>query len=62
MNCGVGHRHGSDPAYLWLWYRPAAVTLIGPLAWETPCVSGASLKKKVKETSLNGKKTITKNF
>ena len=24
MSCGVGHRHGSDPAWLWLWRRPAA--------------------------------------
>ena len=25
-----------DLALLWLWWRPAAVALIGPLAWEPP--------------------------
>ena len=25
---GVGHRHGSAPALLWLWCRPAAAALI----------------------------------
>ena len=24
VDCGVGHRHGSDPVLLWLWRRPAA--------------------------------------
>ena len=28
MNCGVGHRHGSDPVLLWLWFRPATVASI----------------------------------
>ena len=32
--CGVGHKHGSDPALLWLWCRPAAVAPIRLLAWE----------------------------
>ena len=27
-SCGVGHRHGSDPALLWLWQRPAVVAPI----------------------------------
>ena len=36
MSCGVGHRHGSDPALLWLWHRPVATALIRPLAWEPP--------------------------
>ena len=33
--CNVGHRHGSDLAWLWLWLwcRPAATALIRPLAW-----------------------------
>ena len=31
---------------LWLWYRPAAVAPIGPLAWEPPYASGGALKKK----------------
>ena len=25
-----------DPALLWLWFRPAVVALIRPLAWEPP--------------------------
>ena len=25
-----------DPVLLWLWRRPAAAALIGPLAWELP--------------------------
>ena len=45
MSCGVGHRRGSDPALLWLWHRPVATALIGLLAWERPCVSGAALEK-----------------
>ena len=36
MSCGVGPRRGSDPTLLWLWRRPAATVLIGPLAWEPP--------------------------
>ena len=34
--CGVGRRHGSDPALLWLWHRPVATAPIQPLAWEPP--------------------------
>ena len=30
MSCGVGHRGSLDLARLWLWYRLAAVALIGP--------------------------------
>ena len=42
MSCGVGHRCGSDPAslWLWLWLWTAAVSLIGPLAWEPPYAVG----------------------
>ena len=36
MSRGVGFRHGSDPALLWLWHRLAAIAPIRPLAWETP--------------------------
>ena len=35
VSCGVGHRPGSDDPEL-LWYRPAAVPLFSPLAWERP--------------------------
>ena len=38
--------HGSDPALLWLWCRPAAVAPIRPLAWEPPYAAGAALKSK----------------
>ena len=37
---------------LWLWRRPAAVALIGPLAWEPPYAMGTAQKnKKKKKTS-----------
>ena len=50
-----------DPALPWLWYRPVATALTGPLAWEPPSASGASLKrqkdqKKLKNKLLNKKK------
>ena len=38
VSCGVGHRCGSDLAWLWLWLRLAVVALIGPLAREPPYV------------------------
>ena len=43
-NCGVGHRRGSDPTLLWLWWRPAATVPIQPLAWEPPYATGGALK------------------
>ena len=46
MSCGVGGRHGSDLALLWLWCRPAAAVPIGPLAWEPSYAKGVALKKK----------------
>ena len=68
--CGVGCRCGSDPALLWLWRRPVAAALIGPLAWEPPYAAGAAqrnskkTKKKKKDvvriyngTLLSHKKT-----
>ena len=45
MSCGVGHRHSSDPALLWLWCRPTAVVPIQSLAWEAPHATGAALKR-----------------
>ena len=30
---------------LWLWCRPAATTLIQPLAWELPYAAGAAQNK-----------------
>ena len=49
MSCGVGHRHQSDLALLWLWRRPAATALIRLLAWVPPYVVGAALKRQKKE-------------
>ena len=49
MSYGVGHRRGSDPAWLWLWCRPAAVARVRPLAWELPYVAGVALKSKKKK-------------
>ena len=48
MSRGVGHRLSSDPAWLWLWRRPAAVVPIRPLAWGVPCAVGATLKRQKK--------------
>ena len=42
MSCGVGRRHGSDPALLWLWHRPAATAPIRLLAREPPYAAGAA--------------------
>ena len=40
-----------DLALLWLWRRPEAVALIGPLAWEPPYAMGAALKRQKKRIS-----------
>ena len=45
VSCGVGHRRGSDPAWLWLWCRPVAIAPIGPLTWEPPYAMGAAQEK-----------------
>ena len=52
MSCGVGRRRGSDAAWLWLWWRPAAVAPIPPLAREPPYAAGAALKRKTKQKKL----------
>ena len=49
MSCGVGHRHGSDSALLWLWCTLASTAPIGPLAWEPICHGCSPEKKKEKE-------------
>ena len=56
MSCGVGHRHGSDPALLWLWRRPVAIDPIGHLAWEPPYAAGTSLKRQKKKKKRKEKK------
>ena len=52
MSCGVGHRHSSAPALLWLWCRLAVTALIWipPLAWEPPYAAGVALKQTNKQT------------
>ena len=47
MSCGAVHRFGSDPELLWLWRRPAAAAPIRPLAWESPNVTSADLKRQI---------------
>ena len=46
MSFGIGHRHGSDPEWLWLWCRSAAIAPTQPLAWELPYATGAAFKRK----------------
>ena len=53
MSCSVGHRWGSDPMWLWLWYRPKATALIQPLAQEPAYAPGAALKRRKKEKKKN---------
>ena len=43
MSCDIGHRYSSHCTLLW--HRPAAATLIQPLAWELPYAMGISLKR-----------------
>ena len=50
MSCGVGRRHGLDPALLWLWRRPAAIAPIRSLAWEPPYAEGAAPKMAKRHT------------
>ena len=54
VSCGVGRRRGLDLALLWLWGRPAAAALIGPLAWEPSYAAGVALKRQ--------KTTTTKSY
>jgi len=50
MSCGVGHRHGLDPALLWLLHRLVAAAPIPPLTWELPYAIGIALKTKQNKT------------
>ena len=60
MSCGVGHRRGSDPKLLWLWYSPAAATPTGPLALEPPSAVGAALKRQKRPKKEKKKKNQVK--
>ena len=55
MSCGVGHRHGSDLMLLWLWCRPTAIALTGPLAWEPPYAVSAALKRQKQKQKKIGR-------
>ena len=55
MSCGLGRRHGLDPALLWLWWRLASIALIRPLAWEPPYTTGVVLKRLKKKKQTNKK-------
>ena len=48
VSCGVGHRHGSGPALLWLWPRLVATAPIRPLAREPPYAAGVAQKNSKK--------------
>ena len=50
VSCGVGHKCGLDPEWLWLWCRPAAAAPIQPLASELPYAVGAGQKRKERKT------------
>ena len=56
MNYGVGRACASDLALLWLWCRPAATGLIGPLAWEPPYALGMALKRQKTNKKKNTQK------
>ena len=45
MSCGVGANVARILELLRLWYRPVAIALIQPLAWEPPYAVGAALKR-----------------
>ena len=53
MSCRVGRRYGSDLASLQLWCRLAAVSLIGPLAWDQTFIChGCGPKKQGKKVDI----------
>ena len=52
MSCGLGQRHGSDLALLWLWHRLAATALIGPQDWESLFAVGVALKRQKEKKIL----------
>ena len=62
VNCGVGRRLGSDPGLLWLWCKPAATALIGPLVWELPYAVGVGPKKDQKKKKKKKKQGRPMNF
>ena len=54
MSYGIGRRHSSDLALLWLRSaKLAAVTPIQPLSWKPPYAVGVALKSKKKKIQYN---------
>ena len=47
-----------DPAWLWLWYRSAATSLIRPLAWEPPYAMGVAVKITKRQKTKRKKKSL----
>ena len=58
MSCGVGRRHSSDLALLWLWHRLAAAAPIRPLAWEPPYAVGAAQEKAKRQKTTTTTKIV----
>ena len=56
MSCGVGRRHGSHLALLWLWCRLAAEALTRLLVWKPPYAMSVALKKQ--KTKKGGEGTL----
>ena len=49
VSCGVNCSCGLDLALLWLYYKLAAIALIGPLTQVLPYATSAALKKQKKK-------------
>ena len=54
----MGRRRSSDPAFLWLWRRPAATAPIRPLAWEPPHATGAAQEMVKRQKKKERKKHL----
>ena len=46
MSCGVGRRHGSDHALLWLWRRPVATAPIREAPYAAEAAQEMAKKQK----------------
>ena len=61
----MGHRHGWDPALLWLWHRLVAIGPIRSLVWEPPYAMEAApekAKRKKKKKNWTNRLMISINF
>ena len=58
MSCGISRRHRWHKALLCLCHKPAAVALIGPLAWELPHAAGVALRSKKRKTKKTPKTLV----